>query len=141
MDLQSDPRFSSNQARVRHRDEIRNELQGQLREKTTDEWIEILNARGVPAGPVNTVEEALNDPQIRHREMVIEVEHPGHGNVRMLGFPIKQTSDTPRLRHPAPDVGQHNREVLAEFGFSSADITRFAEAHVLAADPKLKAAG
>lgn len=117
-DLRSDPRFADNAARMQHRQEIRFELQRDFRKKTSEHWIEVLNSKGVPAGPVQTVQEALDDPQVRHREMVIDVPHPGYGTVQMLGFPIKQSIDTPQIRRPAPSIGQHTEEVLAEIARS-----------------------
>lgn len=122
MDLKDDPRFVSNDSRMRHRAEIRHELEAHFRERTSSEWIELLNKQGVPAGAVNTVEEALNDPQVKHRNMVVDVEHPGHGNVRMMGSPIKQSSNPDYLRYPAPDIGQHTEEVLREFGYSASEL-------------------
>lgn len=139
-DLKNDPRFVDNNARVQHRNEIREELQPHFLKKTSAEWINILNEKGVPAGSVKSVEEALNDPQVKHREMVIDVPHPGHGTVRMLGFPIKQSIDAPKLRRPAPDMGQHNTEVLADLGYSAEDVARLLGDEVIASDAMLQAA-
>ncbi|MFP7570140.1 CaiB/BaiF CoA transferase family protein [Marivita sp. S2033] len=118
-DLMDDPRFATNAARVQNRDAVRAVFQAHFSTQTTDHWIEVLNGKGIPAGPVLSVAEALDDPQIRHREMVIDVPHPGHGDVKMLGFPIKQSVDGPKLRHPAPDVGAHAQAVLEELGYDA----------------------
>lgn len=128
--LLTDERFDTNEKRLRDRKGIRAELEPYFLDRTTNDWIKVLNAGGVPAGPVLSIEQALEDPQIKHREMVIDVPHPGHGIVRMLGFPIKQTVDPPRVRYPAPDLGQNGQEVLAEFGISQEKIAQLLEARV-----------
>ncbi len=69
----------------------------------------------MPCGLVQSLPEAFHDPQTLHREMVIEVDHPGHGPVRMLGFPVK-LSDTPcTVRYPAPRHGEHTQEIISEW--------------------------
>jgi len=85
---------------------------------TQDHWIERLNKAGVPCGKVLSVAEVFTDPQVKAQDMVIEVDQGPRGIVRMVGFPVK-LSDTPaRLRHPAPELGAHTDEVLAEVGLS-----------------------
>jgi CoA:oxalate CoA-transferase len=70
---------------------------------------------------VNGVAEVFQDPQILAQKMVIDVDHPGSGIVRMLGFPIKLSGTPCRVRHPAPALGEHSDEVLAELGYSDAE--------------------
>jgi crotonobetainyl-CoA:carnitine CoA-transferase CaiB-like acyl-CoA transferase len=77
-----------------------------------------LNAAGVPCGLVQDIGMALSDPQVLHREMVMEVPHPGQGNVRMLGFPVKLSETPCAVRHPAPGHGAHTEDVLAEWGIA-----------------------
>jgi crotonobetainyl-CoA:carnitine CoA-transferase CaiB-like acyl-CoA transferase len=89
---------------------------------TQQHWIERLNAAGVPCGKVLSISEVFEDPQLKAQDMVLEVDHGPRGIVRMVGFPVK-LSDTPaRLRYPAPELGAHTEEVLAEAGLSKQEI-------------------
>ena len=88
---------------------------------STAYWVETLNKAGVPCGPVNSVAEVFQDPQILAQDMVINVDHPGSGMVRMLGFPIKLSETPCRVRRSAPGLGEHSDEVLAELDYSEAE--------------------
>jgi CoA:oxalate CoA-transferase len=111
--LKTDPLYATQPARVANRARINAIVGGKLAANTTAHWVETLNKAGVPCGPVNGVAEVFQDPQILAQEMVIDVDHPGSGIVRMLGFPIKLSGTPCRVRHPAPALGEHSDEVLA----------------------------
>jgi CoA:oxalate CoA-transferase len=119
--LKTDPLYATQPARVANRARINAIVGGKLAANTTAHWVETLNKAGVPCGPVNGVAEVFQDPQILAQEMVIDVDHPGSGIVRMLGFPIKLSGTPCRVRHPAPALGEHTDEVLAELGYSDAE--------------------
>ncbi|MGF7212799.1 crotonobetainyl-CoA:carnitine CoA-transferase CaiB-like acyl-CoA transferase [Skermanella aerolata] len=90
--------------------------------RSCDEWMALLGPADLPVAPVNTMREAFNDPQIKHREMLLEMDHSVEGRIPQLGFPIK-FSDTPgRLRTPPPLLGEHNDEVLRSLGYADGDI-------------------
>jgi CoA:oxalate CoA-transferase len=118
-DLKSDPLYAKQQARVENRARINAIVGGRLAANTTAYWVETLNAAGVPCGPVNTVEQVFQDPQILAQEMVMDVEHPGHGIVRMLGFPMKLSETPCRVRRPAPKLGEHSDAILADLGYAA----------------------
>jgi len=113
--------YATQSARVANRARINAIVGGKLAANTTAHWVETLNKAGVPCGPVNGVAEVFQDPQILAQEMVIDVDHPGSGIVGMLGFPIKLSGTPCRVRHPAPALGEHSDEVLAELGYSDAE--------------------
>jgi len=101
-------------------------------EKTTDAWLEVLDAAAVPAGPVNTVTQLMDDPQVRANDLVAEYRHPVAGAVSMVG-PIIQMERTPSdVRRAPPTLGQHNDEVLAEYGYSADEIDKLREIGALA---------
>jgi crotonobetainyl-CoA:carnitine CoA-transferase CaiB-like acyl-CoA transferase len=133
--LADDPRFRESGDRLAHVKELEAALSPHFRQRSSAEWLARLEEVGVPAGPVYDVLEMQADPQVRAREMVVEVEHERLGPVRTLGLPVK-FSDTPgKVRTGAPLYGQHTREILDEHGFSAAEIEALtAEGAVVSAD-------
>ncbi|MSP01357.1 MAG: CoA transferase [Acetobacteraceae bacterium] len=130
-ELKDDPLYRTQTARVANRERINAIVGGKLAVNTTHYWVETLNAAGVPSGPVHGVADVFEDPQILAQNMVMDVEHPGHGLVRMLGFPMKFADAACTVRRPAPDLGQHSGEVLAELGFSEDEQFALREARVV----------
>ena len=111
-----DPRFRTNADRVRNRRELLPLIEEVLAHRPAGEWVEAMLAVGVPAGPVNTIDQVFRDPHVLAREMLASVEHPKLGAVRMPGIPYK-LGDTPGTirRHP-PLLGEHTDEILGELG-------------------------
>ena len=90
------------------------ELERSLRERDTADWVEALLDAGVPAGPILDYAQVVADPHTQAREMVVEMEHPEAGTVFGLGIPIKLSATPGTIRRPAPLLGQHTGEILAE---------------------------
>jgi len=130
-ELPDDPRFTDNVARLENRGELIPLIEEALATASAQTWVERLLAAGVPAAPILNYREALDTEQARAREMVMEIDHPIEGRVKVLGFPVKLSGTPQQVRHPAPLLGQHTDEVLREFGFSSDEIAALHEAKVV----------
>jgi succinate---hydroxymethylglutarate CoA-transferase len=116
-----DERFARNRDRVNNRDLIDGLIAEIMVTKTRAEWIEALDAVGIPSGPINDVAEALSSPQTLGREMVTEIEHPMVGMVKMLGLPIKFDGTPGSIRRHPPMLGEHTDEILTELAGLSPD--------------------
>jgi formyl-CoA transferase len=123
-DLIDDPRFAERQARLENRVELKQILEGELETRGADEWWRLLNEAGVPAGPVYSVPQALRHPQVRDRGLVASFENvPGVGrDIRVLRTGIKVDGKAPAVDQPPPMLGQHTDTILAELGYTPADI-------------------
>jgi len=131
-EIAGDPRFETMEARLANYDTLKPMIDRALSAMTRTEVMARMSDVGIPSGPINTVGEILEDPQIHAREMVVALTHPEYGPLRLLGIPIK-LSDTPGTVEMAPPrFGEHNREVLFKLGYSEADMARFAESGVIA---------
>lgn len=118
--LKTDPLYATQAARVANRARINAIVGGVLAQQDTAHWVAVLNEAGVPCGPVHGVPEVFADPQVQAQEMAIDVPHPGHGLVRMLGFPIKLAATPCQVRRPAPGLGEHTDEILSALGYDAA---------------------
>jgi crotonobetainyl-CoA:carnitine CoA-transferase CaiB-like acyl-CoA transferase len=111
-DLLTDPRLDSNAKRVERRGELIPLLEAIFPGRATAEWLARLQAEGVPAAPINRVDQVLTDPQVRLREMVVALEHPKLGTLQTLGTPIKPAGAMPFRPAPPPALGQHTDAIL-----------------------------
>jgi crotonobetainyl-CoA:carnitine CoA-transferase CaiB-like acyl-CoA transferase len=123
-DLVSAPRFATNDARIANHADFKERVEAALATRAVGDWVERLIGVGIAAGPIYEFDQVFDDPQVRHAGLVQEVEQPGLGSVRMLGFPFAVGGNRPAVRRPAPRLGEHTREVLDELGISSSEIGR-----------------
>ena len=123
--------FATNERRVQNRDRINALINEKIGQHPVDYWIERINRAGVPCGRVMDLAEVFADPQVQAQEMVLEVDHPGHGPARMTGFPVKLSATPCALRRPAPALGEHTDEVLAGLGYSAAKIAELRDSKVI----------
>jgi len=124
-----DPRFNTPEQRVIHRNELEQLFQEKLMEATAEEWLEIMNRESVVCAPVNTLDKAASDPQVKHRNMVIEIEHALGGKIKLIGNPVKMPGSIDDSEYMSPPThGQHNYEVFGELlGYSKEKIAQLLE--------------
>jgi CoA:oxalate CoA-transferase len=107
-----DPRFITNAKRTGNMHKLKELLEELFRGHNTAHWMEVLEKEGIPCGPVNSIEQIVNDPCVAFREMIASLRHPVAGDVKMSGLPIKLSRTPGRVSVPSPILGQHNDEVL-----------------------------
>lgn len=125
-DLIKDERFDTNARRTANVKELTTILNEIFKEKTIAEWLTALEEAGLPCAPINTIDKIVNDPHIQAREMIVEVEHPVAGKLKMPGVPIKMSATPGSVEFPAPLLGQHTYEIIREvLGWDDTKISQF----------------
>lgn len=125
--LNDDPRFASNALRMQNLPALVNVLTERFKTQTSAQWLTLFEQHGVPAGPVLSVGDMLNDPHVQARDMVVQVQHKSIGTCKTLGAPVKFSQTPANVRSGAPLLGQHSREILREHGYDDAQIDEFAK--------------
>jgi crotonobetainyl-CoA:carnitine CoA-transferase CaiB-like acyl-CoA transferase len=130
-ELAADARFATNALRVEHRAALVGIVAPILASRPTGEWVEALEAAGVPCGPINDLAQVFEDPQVRHRGLRVVVEHPRHGSVPLVASPIRLSRTPPRHERP-PALGEHTREVLVDvLGMDEAEVASLRRSGVI----------
>lgn len=124
-DLITDERFRTNALRTANHAELFPILAELMRQHTTSQWMQGLDAIGVPCGPINTIDKVVNHPQVLAREMIATIEHEVTGSVGVPGLPIKLSKTPGQVETPAPTLGEHTAEILTDLlGMETAEIER-----------------
>lgn len=129
--LVEDPRFGINAKRVANRVELIREIQNILETRDGEHWLSVLSKAEVPCGPIYTMDKVLSDPQVLHRQMVVAVKQQRIGKVRMPGIPVKLSETPGEISIPAPQLGEHNEEILGQLGYSASQIRGFKEKGII----------
>jgi len=132
-ELSEDPRFAEPKGRMDHLRELEAALNAIFRKRGNADWLARFEAAGLPAGPVQSILEMQADPQALARQMVVEIEHSKLGPVKTLGLPVKFSETPGEVAAAAPVYGEHSRAVLAEHGYSDAEIAALIDEGVVIA--------
>jgi crotonobetainyl-CoA:carnitine CoA-transferase CaiB-like acyl-CoA transferase len=131
-ELADDPRFAKNADRVEHRQDLIALIAAIFLSRTTAEWVAALTEADVPCAPVQTIDQVFAAPQVLHRNMLVEVEHPTAGTVKLAGIPVKFSATPASVRLPPPLLGQHSEDVLSSWlGMSIEEIENLKRKSVL----------
>jgi crotonobetainyl-CoA:carnitine CoA-transferase CaiB-like acyl-CoA transferase len=118
----TDPRFKDLPSRLKNIDELEKEIEKVFATHPTAHGVEKLDEGQVPGGPVYTYNQIMDDPHIKARKMVVDIDHPKIGPMKTLGLPVKSTGELTAIRHAAPWLGQHNAEILERVGYGGKDL-------------------
>ncbi|MGE7120210.1 CaiB/BaiF CoA transferase family protein [Peribacillus sp. NPDC046944] len=123
--------FMHNKDRLQNKEELIPIIEALLKSKTKKEWKTQLDIAGIPNGPIQTIAEMFEDPQIQAREMLVEMDHPKVGNLRVTGSPLKLSKTPVMMRKHPPLYGEHTESILEELGYSPEDITKFKQNKII----------
>ena len=121
-DLLENPKYATEKLRFDNRDSLHKALANYLMKRSGSEWIEILNAAGVPCGPIYSINEVFSDSGVQHLSMEAPVSHPVLGNLNLLKHPVNMSAATSMPYNATPERGEHTNLILAEHGYSSEEI-------------------
>jgi crotonobetainyl-CoA:carnitine CoA-transferase CaiB-like acyl-CoA transferase len=126
-DMHDNPDFSTGAARSKNRNAVNSEIEKYTVQKTSAEWIEVMDKAGVPCGPIYSIDQMFADPQVEHVDMTHPVHHARLGDMKLLGQAINLSRFEPRTGVPTPDTGEHTDEILGRLGFDAGAIAGLRE--------------
>lgn len=128
-------KYNSNE-QMSKRNEIDNIFSDIMKRKSTEEWVEFFTENDIWFAPVNEYKDVVNDPQVLHNEMIITIDHPDAGEVKLLNHPIRYNGKAPELRYYQPALGEHTKEILQDMGYSVQKIDEFIEKGVVVSNER-----
>jgi crotonobetainyl-CoA:carnitine CoA-transferase CaiB-like acyl-CoA transferase len=131
--MTTDSRFLTNADRMKNRHVLKEQLEVSLKRKTRMEWTPLMIQSGIPAGPINNLEDVFNDPQVLACKLVETVRHPILGDLKQVGLPLSTShvEDGSSVRSAPPVFGQHTSSVFADYGFDPSEIERLLQQKVI----------
>ncbi|GHH99326.1 CaiB/BaiF CoA transferase family protein [Neobacillus kokaensis] len=126
-----DEKFHTNEDRVKNKLELTEILENQLHMKPIHEWIELFSQHNIPCGPIATMDQVFDHPQVVARDMVVQVDHPEAGTVKLVGSPIKLSRTKTRIERHPPIAGEHTNEILQEAGYSFEAIEKLKQTKII----------
>ncbi|MFM9991596.1 MAG: CaiB/BaiF CoA transferase family protein [Burkholderiaceae bacterium] len=120
--LKEDPRFTSMQSRNKHIDHVYGLVADQLKQESTAYWIDKLSAAQIPAGPMNSLETLIQDSHLKSVGFIESSKHPTEGDIQNLKIPITWSDSPASMKHPAPNLGEHSKQILKEYEFTDEEI-------------------
>ncbi|MCX6581210.1 MAG: CoA transferase [Candidatus Aminicenantes bacterium] len=130
-ELKEDPRFKERDTRKANRKELTPLLEAKLKEKDTAYWEEVLNKRGIPSGDILSLADALNAPQVKHREAIATVKEEGIGDIKLFNMSAKFSKTPAKVDAPPPRLSAHTEEILTTLGYSGDDLKSLKEKGVI----------
>jgi formyl-CoA transferase len=130
-EMKDDPRFITEPLRVQHRDELNAIFIDIFKTKEKSHWVELLNAVGVPTGPIYDMSEVFSDPQVISQNMVAKVEHPKLGSLQLVNQALKLSRTPAQVRIATPELGEHTKQILKDLDYSPEEIQSFIDEKVV----------
>lgn len=121
-ELESDERYSTNEKRLDNRSSLKKILSNVFKQRTTSECLQLFNEAGIPSGPINDMKAVFEEEQVEARNMLVEIEHPTAGKIKLVGSPLNFSRTPISIRKHPPLVGEHTEDVLREIGFQEEEI-------------------
>ena len=123
--------YRTNEARVKNRHQLTRILEEKLTKRPMDEWLKLFSQYNIPCGPINSMDRVFQNPQLQARKMVVSMEHPQSGSIKLVGSPLKLSRTKVRMERHPPIAGEHTEEILQQAGYSAETIAAFKKLKII----------